>query len=53
MTYRTDLLRKSLTGFAMAGEALAVAVLFERYPLETLPVRLEVLRYGAVCVWGG
>ena len=42
--YRTGLLRKSLAGFAMAGEALALAVLFEKYPLETLPVRLEALR---------
>ena len=45
--YRTGLLRRALMRFAMAGEALAVAVLFERYPLETLPVRLEALRCRA------
>ena len=31
-------------GFALKGEASAVGMLFERHPLETLPVRLEVLR---------
>lgn len=41
---RKGVLRRALMGFAEMGEVLAIRVLFERHPLETLPVRLEALR---------
>lgn len=33
-------------GFARKGEASAAGVLLERHPLETLPARLEALRWA-------
>eukprot|EP00752_Nemacystus_decipiens_P018330 g16445.t1 len=40
---REVVLRRALMGFARKGETPAVGMLFERHPLETLPVRLEAL----------
>lgn len=43
--FRQKLLQTAVMKYARAGEVSAVGVLFERHPVETLSIRLRVLRY--------
>lgn len=43
--YRRIFLQTTAMEFAVEGQASALEVLFERYPGEVLPVRLETLRW--------
>lgn len=42
---RRTLLETAAMAFAAKGETSALGVLFKRYPQETLPIRLQVLRW--------
>lgn len=43
--FQRKLLQTAVMKYARAGEVSAAGVLFERHPVETLPIRLKVLRY--------